>query len=96
MYDSYTRITSKIFKVNNMDFSKVKCVIFDMDGVIINSEEIHKKAYYETFKSIGVDVSEELYKSFTGSSTLNAFQKLLRFTNNSFLERCLWSRATFD
>ena len=60
-----------------MDFSKVKCVIFDMDGVIINSEEIHKKAYYETFKSIGVDVSDELYKSFTGSSTLNAFQKLV-------------------
>ena len=37
---------------------KLKCVIFDMDGVIIDSEEIHKKAYYETFKSLGVDVSE--------------------------------------
>ena len=48
-----------------------------MDGVIIDSEEIHKKAYYETFNSIGVDVSDELYKSFTGSSTINAFQKLV-------------------
>ena len=38
-----------------MNFPKdVKCVIFDMDGVIIDSEEIHKKAYYETFASIGV------------------------------------------
>ena len=37
-----------------MNFPKdVKCVIFDMDGVIIDSEEIHKKAYYETFASIG-------------------------------------------
>ena len=61
-----------------MEFPKdVKCVIFDMDGVVIDSEEIHKKAYYQTFNSIGVLVSEELYKSFTGSSTLNAFQKLI-------------------
>ena len=49
-----------------------------MDGVIIDSEEIHKKAYYETFASIGVDVSEELYKTLTGSSTINAFQRLVK------------------
>ena len=55
----------------------IKCVIFDMDGVIIDSEEIHKKAYYETFTSIGVDVSDELYKTLTGSSTINAFQRLV-------------------
>ena len=60
---------------------KLKCVIFDMDGVIIDSEEIHKKAYYETFKSLGVDVSEELYKTITGSSTINAFQKLVNYFN---------------
>ena len=58
---------------------EIKCVIFDMDGVIIDSEEIHKKAYYETFTSIGVDVSDELYKSLTGSSTINAFQKLVSY-----------------
>ena len=58
---------------------EIKCVIFDMDGVIIDSEEIHKKAYYETFVSIGVDVSEELYKTLTGSSTINAFQKLVAY-----------------
>tara|TARA_R110002126_G_scaffold291772_2_gene457549 strand:+ start:8520 stop:9176 length:657 start_codon:yes stop_codon:yes gene_type:complete len=60
---------------------EIKCVIFDMDGVIIDSEEIHKKAYYETFKAIGVNVSEELYKTLTGSSTINAFQKLVHHFN---------------
>ncbi len=60
---------------------KLQCVIFDMDGVIIDSEEIHKKAYYETFNSLGVDVSEELYKTMTGSSTINAFQKLVNYFN---------------
>ncbi|WP_299017064.1 HAD family phosphatase [uncultured Polaribacter sp.] len=60
---------------------EIKCVIFDMDGVIINSEEIHKKAYYQTFNALNVDVSEDLYKSFTGSSTINAFQKLVAHFN---------------
>jgi HAD superfamily hydrolase (TIGR01509 family) len=60
---------------------KVECVIFDMDGVIIDSEKIHKKAYYETFENIGVNVTEQLYKTFTGSSTINAFQKLVNHFN---------------
>ena len=59
----------------------IRCVIFDMDGVIIDSEEIHKKAYYETFNDIGVDVSDKLYKTITGSSTINAFQKLVAHFN---------------
>lgn len=61
----------------------IKCVIFDMDGVIIDSEEIHKKAYYETFVSAGVTVSDDLYKTLTGSSTINAFQKLVAHFNLS-------------
>lgn len=52
-----------------------------MDGVIIDSEEIHKKAYYETFEAIGVHVSDALYKTLTGSSTINAFQKLVAHFN---------------
>ncbi len=59
----------------------LKCVIFDMDGVIIDSEQLHKKAYYETFESLGLKVSEELYVTLTGSSTLNAFQRLKKHFN---------------
>ncbi|CAL2061500.1 HAD family phosphatase [Tenacibaculum sp. 190524A05c] len=59
----------------------LKCVIFDMDGVIIDSEELHRKAYYEVFESLDLNVTEELYKSMTGSSTLNAFQKLVAHFN---------------
>lgn len=55
----------------------LQCVIFDMDGVIIDSEEIHKKAYFETFESLGLNVTDDLYKTLTGSSTINAFQKLV-------------------
>jgi len=52
-----------------------------MDGVIIDSEVLHKKAYYETFISLGLDVSDELYKTITGSSTINVFQKLVAHFN---------------
>ena len=73
-----------------MNFPKdVKCVIFDMDGLIIDSEEIHKKAYYETFVSIGVDVSDDLYKTLTGSSTINAFQKLINHFNLTLIPQDL-------
>lgn len=59
----------------------VQCVIFDMDGVIIDSELLHKKAYYETFASLGLSVTDDIYDSLTGSSTLNAFQKLVTVFN---------------
>ncbi|WP_337994825.1 HAD family hydrolase [Polaribacter ponticola] len=42
---------------------------------------MHKKAYNETFNSIGVKVSDELYKTLTGSSTINAFQRLVKHFN---------------
>lgn len=56
---------------------EIKCVIFDMDGVIVDTEPLHKKAYFKTFKSLGLNVSDTLYHSLTGTSTLNAFEKLV-------------------
>ncbi|TGV04808.1 HAD family hydrolase [Flavivirga rizhaonensis] len=49
----------------------LKAVIFDMDGVIIDSEPMHNKAYNDMFNEVGIDVSDELYQSFTGQSTIN-------------------------
>ncbi|WP_318309244.1 HAD family hydrolase [Flagellimonas crocea] len=36
-----------------------KAVIFDMDGVLVESEEIWKQAEYEVFSSFGATVTEE-------------------------------------
>ena len=47
----------------------LKAVLFDMDGVIVDTEPLHRKAYFKMFDDLGIDVSEELYTSFTGSST---------------------------
>ncbi len=44
--------------------SQIKAIIFDMDGVIIDSEPLWKQAEYEVFSSVGVKLSDELcYKT---------------------------------
>jgi len=75
----------------------IECVIFDMDGVIVNTEPLHKKAYYKTFNALDLHVSDELYHSLTGSSTINAFQKLVAHfkLSNKPEELVLQKRAFF-
>ena len=37
----------------------LKAVIFDMDGVIVDSEPIHHAAYQKTFNEFEIEVSPE-------------------------------------
>ena len=61
----------------------IKAVIFDMDGVLVNSEPLHKKAYYNMFKDFKLNVSDGLYESFTGKSTYSICEQLcLKFNLN--------------
>ena len=56
----------------------LKAILFDMDGVIVDSEPLHKKAYFNMFNDIGIDVSEKLFESFTGQSTLKICRSLCK------------------
>ena len=47
----------------------LKTVIFDMDGVIINSEAQHARAALRTFRELGVNATPEFCSSFIGSSS---------------------------
>jgi HAD superfamily hydrolase (TIGR01509 family) len=59
----------------------IQTVIFDMDGVIVDTEPVHHYAFNQHFKALNIEVSPTIYASFTGNSTKNVFQKLKEHFN---------------
>jgi HAD superfamily hydrolase (TIGR01509 family) len=47
-----------------------------MDGVIVDTEPVHHYAYNQHFKQLGIDITPEMYSTFTGNSTKNIFERL--------------------
>ncbi len=47
-----------------------------MDGVIVDTEPVHHFAYQQHFKQLNIDVSPQMYASFTGNSTKNIYERL--------------------
>lgn len=49
----------------------IKAVIFDMDGVLINSEPLWKKAEQKVFRTVGIELNDELCNNTTGLDNLS-------------------------
>lgn len=56
----------------------LKAVIFDMDGVIIDSEPMHAKAGVLALKKCGVDITTDYCYGFIGTTTYCMCQKMIR------------------
>ena len=54
----------------------LKAVLFDMDGVIVDTEPLHHKAYQHMFSKVGIKVSSSMYEGFTGQSTYDICKQL--------------------
>lgn len=75
----------------------LKAVLFDMDGVIVDTEPLHKQAYFLMFEKVGIEVSKELYNSYTGQSTIDICKDLVAKFNLSITATDLvtYKRAFF-
>lgn len=54
----------------------VKTVIFDMDGVLVNSEPLHHEVSLVQFKDLNIVVTDDIFATFTGNSNKMIYQKL--------------------
>ncbi|AXG74449.1 HAD family phosphatase [Flavobacterium arcticum] len=70
----------------------IKCVLFDMDGVIVNTEPIGYKANQDMYKALGIIVPDSVYNTFVGNSDKNIVAKLkdlyeISLTHEELLEK---------
>ena len=47
---------------------KIKALIFDMDGVLINTEPMHYRMWKKTFEQHGVEIEYDIYKACIGTT----------------------------
>jgi HAD superfamily hydrolase (TIGR01509 family) len=60
----------------------IKAVIFDMDGVIVDSEPLHYKVFMDyTQSKFGFTISDEEYNTFIGTTNKSIFSKLQKKYN---------------
>ncbi|TGE28452.1 HAD family hydrolase [Hymenobacter metallicola] len=54
----------------------IQTVIFDMDGVLVDTEPLHHDAFFRHFAELGIPMTAEEYATFLGASTRNVYQQL--------------------
>jgi beta-phosphoglucomutase len=75
------------------EWSKFKAIIFDMDGVLIDSYQMHKKAWNTIAKEIGFQLNDKEFKklfgltSYEGVRTVKELKHLSDNELNDFIDR---------
>lgn len=54
----------------------ISTIIFDMDGVIIDSEPIHQQLEFEMFSELDLHISDEEHKDYIGTSAIDMWTKI--------------------
>lgn len=69
-------------------------VIFDMDGIIIDSEPLQKMAFDEVMAEYGLTLSEEKFLTLVGKRSIDNFQNLINEYNISATAKHLEQEKT--
>jgi beta-phosphoglucomutase len=72
----------------------IKAVIFDMDGVVVNTEPLSHRANTKFYESLGIAVTDDVYSTFIGNSDRNIIQKIkniygVEAEEDVLLQQCL-------
>jgi len=59
----------------------IETVIFDLDGVIIDSEPIHFSVEKKLFQEFGIGITDKEHEEFVGTSSKDMWQKLKTITD---------------
>lgn len=57
-----------------LKLNKLKTILFDMDGVVIDSEKLHLRAMEKTLKMHGIKYTESFINGYVGRSDVSFFQ----------------------
>lgn len=55
----------------------ISAVIFDMDGVIVNSEPVYQHIEKEMFKELGIHINPDTYRTFVGLRILEMWESIV-------------------
>jgi len=56
----------------------IKAIIFDMDGVLVDSEPIHQKVELEICREFGIDVPSEAWDDFHGQKLREIYEHVIQ------------------
>lgn len=64
--------------------SEIKAVLFDMDGVLINTEPLHYRMWKEAFKNRGLEIDYDIYKGCIGATDAFLMELVLQNYGRDF------------
>lgn len=73
-------------KKNNMDKNK-KAIIFDLDGVIVDTAKFHFLAWQNLAKKLGINFTAEDNEQLKGVSRVKSLEKILEWGNKEISEQ---------
>jgi hypothetical protein len=71
-------VDEKSVAAKSQEWGKVSAVLFDMDGVLCNSEEPSRRAGVDVFAEIGVHVTVDDFVPFMGTGRYTSYSTLVQ------------------
>lgn len=72
----------------------LKCVIFDMDGTLVDSEKVYLSGYRHAFDRFNIAVTASQLKMFTGLSGADERYEIDKFTNDRTVTKQILAEVT--